>query len=164
MRTFFEVIVSLFLLYFFLNITQSVLGWQEKKEVGIKEVIQSVPIEEWRKDIFVNCNNSGKSNEPVYMEKACRFMMESPNNVPLSYYVGKAVNVICYHAKCSQDGSEEISLQKRVKKVKDNCIWIEGDNPKISYDSRYYGWLCGDDFFIPFVFLGTAEKYVFELD
>lgn len=115
-------------------------------------------IEDWRKEVFVDCNHKGRSNEPNYPDGACRFKIPTK-----SAEVGQMVSLNCY-GKCSQKGEDYVQyLQKRIVKEENGCIWVEGDNKTLSYDSRYYGWLCEGDYEIKGVYLGTAEKYVSKL-
>ncbi len=116
-------------------------------------------IEDWRKDVFVDCNHKGRSNEPTYMDGACRF------RVPIeSSEVGQSVAIRCYNGKCSLPGEDPTQLiQKRIIKKSGDCIWVEGDNKPLSYDSTEFGWLCKGDYSIYGLFIGTAEKYTLEL-
>ncbi len=47
--------------------------------------------------------------------------------------------------KCQSFKCEYLTMVKRVTDIKDGCYFFEGDNKEHSFDSRDYGWLCGDE-------------------
>jgi len=83
--------------------------------------------------------SSGNSMEPTL--HAGDIVIANPLSKKL--VPGAIYGITCYN--CGDDGvMRGEGLRKRVIRVRaeDRCIWIEGDNKPVSYDSRDYGWVC----------------------
>jgi signal peptidase I len=58
----------------------------------------------------------------------------------------KINDIISFRCKSLKCGIEyQKSLTKRLSKSENNCFFFLGDNLKESFDSRDFGWLCGDE-------------------
>lgn len=82
---------------------------------------------------------SGKSMEPTYQDgdKVFTEVYSEPE-------IGDVIVFDCL-SKCSRNGDDRI-LVKRLTNIDENgCYWVRGDNTDDSFDSRNFGYLCGDD-------------------
>lgn len=101
--------------------------------------------------IFITIDNSyyvtgsrGASMTPCWEENGKRkvYYFRNPQ-------IGDAINFQCFDKKCKY-----ALLNKFIIDKKDDCIYVVGCN-KNSFDSRNYGYLCGNQYHIN----GVIEEY-----
>ena len=60
--------------------------------------------------------------------------------------IGEICSFVCQSNKCLTSEKDSRDAFKMLKDKKDDCYWFEGNADKnTSFDSRWYGWLCGDE-------------------
>ena len=90
-------------------------------------------------------NGNGKSMEPTIPEESVLFvdkitpLIRNPvkGEVVIMKSVFNSNEYICKRVKYV--AGEEFQLDARTIKVPEGFVWVEGDNSKNSFDSRYYG-------------------------
>ncbi len=96
---------------------------------------------------------NGDSMEPIF--KSGDFVNYSDNTPPK---VGDIVYFSCNNDYCLEtkklNGGFSLSFIKRITSMHDDCYYLLGDNPSDSFDSRYFGELCGDQIAIHGVVTG----------
>lgn len=84
-------------------------------------------------------NVTGRSMEPTLMNGSL-----ASYNVSLKPEINSVVAFDCFTEKCI-NGENPNKVKRLIKINEQGCYWFEGDNPDHSWDSRNYGWLCGND-------------------
>jgi len=86
-------------------------------------------------DYHYHMVTTGSSMTPCFVEG--RMINVYPNKI---VEIGDTISFKCNVEKC-----HNLILNKFLVGKNDNCIYVLGCNAK-SFDSKQYGWLCGDEY------------------
>jgi hypothetical protein len=116
--------------------------------IVIALALLAVAVRTYHRNGYFLMKSEGKSMTPCYTEGGMRKVY--PNRIPS---IGEGIAFKCNIERCTHPDGTNL-FDKLVKKIKNNCIWVEGCSPT-SFDSRSYGWLCGDEYKL----IGLVEEY-----